>query len=152
MDIKNIRDLVKLMEHGNLRVLQIEEGDTRIRMERDGAASPQPEAAKERPAAAKRPAQEREMPSQSASDGVVDFNNIVEVKSPMVGVFYAAPAPDAKPFVAVGSKVKKGDVLCIVEAMKLMNEITADTDGEIVDICVENGQVVEFAQVLFRIF
>lgn len=74
-----------------------------------------------------------------------------EVKSPMVGVFYAAPAPDKEPYVRVGSKVKKGDVLCIIESMKLMNEITSDRDGEIAKICVENGQVVEFAQPLFKI-
>lgn len=73
------------------------------------------------------------------------------VNAPMVGVFYAAPAPDAEPFVRVGQHVQRGDVLCIVEAMKLMNEITADADGEIAEICVENGQVVEFGQPLFRI-
>ncbi len=82
----------------------------------------------------------------------VDFNHVTEVKSPMVGVFYAAPSPDAEPFVQVGSKVKKGDVLCIIEAMKLMNEITAEQDGEIVDICVQNGDVVEYGQTLFKIF
>jgi len=83
---------------------------------------------------------------------VVDFNRITEVKSPIVGVFYAAPSPDVEPFVTIGSKVKKGDVLCIVEAMKLMNEITAECDGEIVDICVKNGEITEFGQVLFKIF
>ena len=82
----------------------------------------------------------------------VDFNNLKEVKSPMVGVFYQAPSPEADPYVRVGSKVKKGDVLCVIEAMKLLNEITADTDGEIVDVCVENGQLVEYGQVLFKIF
>ncbi len=70
----------------------------------------------------------------------------------MVGVFYEAPSPEAEPFVKVGSKVKKGDVLCVVEAMKLLNEITADADGEIVDVCVENGQLVEYGQVLYKIF
>ena len=73
------------------------------------------------------------------------------VKAPMVGVFYAAPAPEAEAFVKVGQRVQRGDVLCIVEAMKLMNEITADADGEITEICVENGQVVEFGQPLFYI-
>lgn len=73
------------------------------------------------------------------------------VNSPMVGVFYAASAPDKEPYVTVGSKVKKGDVLCLIEAMKLMNEVTADQSGEIVKICVENGQVVEFGQPLFMI-
>ena len=81
----------------------------------------------------------------------VDFNRVREIKSPMVGVFYAAPAPDAQPFVQVGSKVKKGDVVCIVEAMKLMNEIAAEFDGEVVDVCVHNGDVVEFGQTLFKL-
>ena len=69
----------------------------------------------------------------------------------MVGVFYAASAPGAEPYVRIGSRVHKGDVLCLIEAMKLMNEVTADTDGEIVEICVENGQVVEYGQPLFMI-
>ena len=89
----------------------------------------------------------------ATQDGTpVDFNNLKEVKSPMAGVFYQAPSPEADPYVRVGSKVKKGDVLCVIEAMKLLNEITADTDGEIVDVCVENGQLVEYGQVLFKIF
>ena len=68
-----------------------------------------------------------------------------------MGVFYAAASPDGRPFVEVGDKVKKGDTLCIIEAMKLMNEIPAETDGIVEEICVENGQVVEFGQPLFRI-
>lgn len=73
------------------------------------------------------------------------------VPSPMVGVFYAASSPEAEPYVKVGSKVHKGDVLCLIEAMKLMNEVTAEKDGEIVSICAENGQVVEYGQALFMI-
>ena len=69
----------------------------------------------------------------------------------MVGVFYAASSPDAEPYVKVGSKVHKGDVLCLIEAMKLMNEVTAEKDGEIVSICAENGQVVEYGQALFMV-
>lgn len=72
-----------------------------------------------------------------------------QIKSPLVGTFYAAPAEDAEPFVKVGDKVKKGQILAIVEAMKLMNEIESDFDGEIVEICVENGQAVEYGQTLF---
>lgn len=75
----------------------------------------------------------------------------VYVKSPAVGVFYTAPSPDSKPFVAVGDTVHKGDTLCIIEAMKLMNEINSEMDGEIAEICVGNGQVVEYDQPLFRI-
>ena len=73
------------------------------------------------------------------------------VTSPMVGVFYAAPAPDKEPYVSVGSKVNKGDVLCLIEAMKLMNEVTAEKSGEITEVCVDNGQVVEYGQTLFMI-
>lgn len=73
------------------------------------------------------------------------------VTSPMVGVFYAAPSPDQEPYVSVGSRVNKGDVLCLVEAMKLMNEVTAEKSGEITAVCVENGQVVEYGQTLFII-
>jgi len=77
--------------------------------------------------------------------------NITEVKSPIVGVFYMAPTPDSAPFTTIGTTVKKGDILCIIEAMKLMNEVTAEKDGKILDICVQNGDVVEFGTVLFKI-
>lgn len=73
------------------------------------------------------------------------------VKSPMVGVFYSAPSPDSEPFVTVGSAVKKGDVICIIEAMKLMNEITAEQDGIIKEICAQNGDIIEYGQKLFII-
>ena len=74
-----------------------------------------------------------------------------DIKSPMVGVYYSSPSPEADPFVRIGDMVKKGDVLCILEAMKLMNEITAEQDGKIADICAKNGDVVEFGQVLFKV-
>ena len=80
-----------------------------------------------------------------------DFNNLNEVKAPMVGVFYAAPAPDAKPFVRVGDTVEKGQVICIIEAMKLMNDITAPVNGRIVDICAQDGAVLEFGQTIMKI-
>lgn len=77
--------------------------------------------------------------------------NGTPVESPMVGVFYAAPSPDSEPYVSVGSNVNKGDVLCLIEAMKLMNEVTAEKSGVITEVCVENGQVVEYGQPLFLI-
>ena len=77
--------------------------------------------------------------------------SLVEVKSPMVGTMYRAPAPDAEPYIRVGDKVEQGKVLCIVEAMKLMNELESEVSGRVVEICVENAQPVEFGQVLFRI-
>ena len=96
--------------------------------------------------AAEAPAQESAVPASGS------FSNLTEVKSPMVGVFYDSPSPEADPYVKVGDKVKKGDVLCIIEAMKLLNEITAEQDGEIVDICAHNADVVEYGQTLFKIF
>ena len=83
---------------------------------------------------------------------LVDFNRLIEVKSPLVGVYYSAPSPDDETFVSIGSKVKKGDVLCIIETMKLMNEILAEQEGEIVDICIKNGDIAEYGQVLFKMF
>lgn len=79
------------------------------------------------------------------------FADAKVITSPMVGVFYAAPAPDADPYVTVGTSIKKGDVLCLIEAMKLMNEIQSEQNGEIVKICVENGQIVEYGQPLFMV-
>ena len=89
--------------------------------------------------------------SSSSASFTPSTSGAAEVKSPMVGVFYSAPSPESDPFVHIGNTVKKGDVLCILEAMKLMNEIQAEQDGEIVDICAKNGDVVEFGQVLFKI-
>lgn len=142
MDTRRIKALAKIMDSERLSAIELQEGDTKIRLERNFPRVYEKPAAK----GDTKPLIDTEI------KGVVDYNNIVEITSPMIGVFYAAPSPDSPPFVRVGSKVKKGDVLCIIEAMKLMNEITSEVDGEIAEICVENGQVVEYSQVLFRIF
>ena len=141
MKIEEIRELAQIMKENGLGMLELQEDGTNLRMEAASAAAPAA------------PASAASAAPVATQDGTpVDFNNLKEVKSPMVGVFYQAPSPEADPYVRVGSKVKKGDVLCMIEAMKLLNEITADTDGEIVDVCVENGQLVEYGQVLFKIF
>ncbi len=153
MNIKQVRALAVLMERAGLSLLEITEADQKIRMEKALPTYVSPAPAQQsavRPAALSESAPLNGVSQKTG--GAVDFSSILEVRSPMVGIFYAAPSPDAAPFVERGSKVKKGDVLCIVEAMKLMNEIVAETDGEIVDICAENGQVVEYAQVLFKVF
>lgn len=89
----------------------------------------------------------------SSEDTVVENteDNFKIIKSPMVGVFYSASAPDAEPYVSVGSKVSVGDTVCIVEAMKLMNEVVSEINGEIVEVCVSNGDVVEYGQTLFKL-
>ncbi|MBQ8507786.1 MAG: acetyl-CoA carboxylase biotin carboxyl carrier protein [Clostridia bacterium] len=143
MNIKQIKELAQIVRENGLSALEVSENESRIRIECEHKAAVQ-EAA---PAAA--PVQTISItPEEQAT---VDFNRAREIKSPMVGVFYAAASLEAKPFVELGSKVKKGDVVCIVEAMKLMNEITADFDGEVVDICVRNGDVVEYGQTLFKL-
>ena len=144
MNIKLIRELAQIAAENGLSAIEIAEGENRVRIERAVSAPAAIPTVVSMPMAAPAPAAE-------AEETNVDFNRTREIKSPMVGVFYAAPSPDAKPFVEVGSKVKKGDIVCIVEAMKLMNEITAEFDGEVVDICVHNGDVVEYGQTLFKL-
>ena len=136
-DFEIIKALAEIMKEYGLTSLSHRDGDEEISLERGGAApAMQPVAA---PVAAPAAVESR---AHESIDGT-------PVKCPMVGVFYAAPSPEEKPYVQVGDKVKKGDVLCIVEAMKLMNEITAEQDGEIASICVEDGNLVEFGQTLF---
>jgi acetyl-CoA carboxylase biotin carboxyl carrier protein len=88
--------------------------------------------------------------ASSSSPATSNDAGLEDVLSPMLGVYYAAASPESKPFIQVGDKVKKGDILCIIEAMKLMNEILAESDGEVAKICVENGHIVEFGQVILK--
>ena len=135
-----VRALAHLMQETGLTSLEIQENDCTIRLERAVPAAAAPAASAHSAAV-----------SVPEEDPGMDFNNVKLVTSPVVGVFYAAPSPDREPFVSVGSRVHEGDTLCIIEAMKLMNEITAECDGEIVDVCAVNGDVVEFGQTLFKI-
>ena len=154
MDLNTVRELVQVLEGSTLSVLEITEGTEKIRLEKGPCAprlmeAPAPAPVFSAPApAAPAPA----VPAAPASQPEAPAAAGKEVRSPMVGMFYAAPTPGAAPFVSVGDRVHKGDVLCIIEAMKLLNEITAESDGEIVDICAHNGDVVEYGQTLFKIF
>ena len=139
----DIRKYAALMKELELTGLEITEDNRVVRLERTlqgGAHEPmilQTSAVTPTPPA--------EPPANDAADGCA------VVKSPIVGVFYAAPAENAEPFVSIGDRVEKGHTLCIIEAMKLMNEITAEESGIVEKICVANGQVVEFGTELFRI-
>ena len=151
MDIKKLEELIGLMDRTQLNALEVEEEGVRVRLER----YPSPDHAPSVIYTGAPPPQAVQMPAQNApvsEEGVIDMNQVKTVKASMVGVFYAASKPGSEAFVERGSKVKKGQTLCIIEAMKLMNEIVSDYDGEIADICVENGQMVEFGQVLFKIY
>ena len=152
MNIKQIRELAQILSQNELNSLEIVEGDTRIRLEKGGAqaAAPAVQPASRQSETAQ-PTQTADPAEKTERDAGVDFNRLTEVKSPLVGVFYAAPSPEAEPYVKIGSTVKKGDILCIVEAMKLMNEIVAEQDGTVVDVCAHNGDVVEYGQTLFKL-
>ena len=143
MNESNIRKYAELMKELGLTALEINESTGNVRLER----TPAPAAAVSAPAApVPAPA-----PAQSAAPVEhLPAGDVIRVKSPMVGVFYAAPAENAEPFVKVGDKVTKGQTLCIVEAMKLMNELPAEQEGIITEICVENGQVVDYGMTLFE--
>lgn len=177
MDIETLRGIVELMEKHDLTHVKLDGGKVEIDrasktpeppaapapmavpafygmpapmgaapMAAPAAAAPgapAPAAAPATPAPAAAPATPAEAPAAA--------DDTVEVAAPMVGVFYAAPAPGADPFVKVGSKVKRGDTLCIVEAMKCMNEIAAEQDGVVVDICVSDGELVEYGRCLMKL-
>lgn len=151
MDLRKLKKLIDLVEESGIAELEITEGEEKVRITRTQAGGqvmyaappmqpmPTPPAPPAAPAAAAAPAAEPALP-----EGHV-------VKSPMVGTFYRAPSPGAKPFVEVGQTVNAGDTLCIIEAMKLLNEIEADQGGVIKAILVENGQPVEYGEPLFII-
>ena len=143
MELKKVRELVKIMEGNNISTLELTEGDVKIRLEKgnNNLVSNVVNTVSET---------KTETVIPVATQNIIEKPNGVEVKSPMVGVFYKGASPTSEPFVKVGSKVKKGDVLCIIEAMKLMNEIHAETDGTITEVCLNDGDVAEYAQVLFR--
>ncbi|MFR3238933.1 MAG: acetyl-CoA carboxylase biotin carboxyl carrier protein [Acutalibacter sp.] len=150
MDVKKIESLAKLMQETGLTGLELVEGDMELRLERQQEVVAVAPAAPVMPVAAPAPAAGAEAQAASQEQAAPRKEGAL-VLSPTVGVFYASPSPDARPFVEVGDQVKKGDTLCIIEAMKLMNEIPSEVDGTVAEICVGNGQVVEYNQPLFRI-
>ncbi len=143
MNIKKIEEVILLMEKHNLTEITVEEEGVKIHLK----IGPSGEIEKTIQATSPVLTPGREMPP-AAKQGE---KNVVEIKAPMVGTFYRSPAPDATPFVDVGSRINEGDVLCIIEAMKLMNEIKSEVKGKIVDILVEKGGPVEFGQVMFLV-
>ena len=138
MDLRKLKTLIELVETSGIAELEIQEGEERVRITRAGAQNHQAVMFH-----APQPMQMVAAPAPAPEGHVV--------KSPMVGTFYRSSSPGAKPFVEIGDTIQQGDALCIIEAMKLMNEIEADCSGTIVEIMVENGKPVEFGQKLYKV-
>jgi acetyl-CoA carboxylase biotin carboxyl carrier protein len=159
MDLIYVKKLIKMLSESAVDEIEIEEDGKRIRVVKRGASAGGFVSASQNTAnpfaasapAATPPAAPVPVPASVQSPAPVDTAKYHEIKSPIVGTFYRAPAPDAAAFVQVGSVVGQGTVLCIVEAMKLMNEIECDVSGKVAKILVENGQPVEYDQTLFLV-
>ena len=154
MEINEIKDIaLQLMDalaSKKLGEVSIEAEGVKIRVK---ASAPAPVIAAA-PAASPAPAAQSAAPAASAEPETAPADNIpagTQVKSPLVGTFYSSPSPDEPPFVLAGQEVKEGDTLCIIEAMKVLNEVTAEADGEVLEICVADGDLVEFGSCLMRI-
>ncbi|GIZ12974.1 acetyl-CoA carboxylase biotin carboxyl carrier protein [Pseudomonas sp. NCCP-436] len=152
MDIRKVKKLIELLEESGIDELEIKEGEESVRISRHSkqAASYAPQPVFAAPQAPAPAAAAAAAPAAEAAPAAPKLNGTV-VRSPMVGTFYRAASPSSPSFVEVGQSVKKGDVLCIVEAMKMMNHIEAEASGVIESILVENGQPVEYDQPLFTI-
>ena len=139
MNIKEIKEMIQLMNENSLTEFELEKDGLKIRLKKGagGVVEQVITSAEASPAL-----------SPAPKPAAVPLNRNA-IKSPMVGTFYAAPAPDAQPFLQIGSQVEAGQIICVIEAMKLMNEIKSETRGKVVEILVQNGDPVEFGQTLF---
>jgi acetyl-CoA carboxylase biotin carboxyl carrier protein len=149
MDIRKVKKLIELLEESNINEIEIKEGEESVRISRGAAqqvVAPYPTAPMPAPVAA---APVAAAPAEAVSDAPITAGHVVQ--SPMVGTFYSAPSPSSPAFIEVGKTVKAGDVICIVEAMKMMNQIEADKSGVIEAILVEDGQPVEYDQPIVTI-
>jgi acetyl-CoA carboxylase biotin carboxyl carrier protein len=155
MNIKDLKDLIELIQGTDVVEVEVERAGARIRVRRDGTAHPvvpaaaPPAAAPPAPAAA--PAAAPPVPAPQPGAAAAPPAGVVIVTAPLVGRFYRSPGPDAGPYVEVGDRVRKGQVLCIIEAMKLMNQIEAEQGGTVRAILAEDGKPVEFGEPLFEI-
>jgi acetyl-CoA carboxylase biotin carboxyl carrier protein len=147
MDLKKVKELIDLMKETGVAEIEVEEKGVRFRVRRGEAVSSfSPSSVLQ--GAPSRPDVQETVESPAS---VPEEQKYSVVRSPIVGTFYRSASPDSQPYVEVGDHIKKGQVLCIVEAMKLMNEIEAETEGSVAEICVEDGSPVEYGQTLFKI-
>ena len=150
MDIRKVKKLIELLEESGIAEIEIHEGEESVRISRGGSAPP-PQTMVNVPPVDTSSSLKTQLSTNenSSSDDYSDEGEVIT--APMVGIFYSSPSPDQPPFVNKGQNIKTGDVLCIIEAMKIMNQIEADIGGKLVRILVENGDPVEYGQPLFVI-
>lgn len=149
MNLKELKELIDLIQKSEVTELELEKAGVRVRIKKQPASAVSPPAPVKTPSSPPGPV-ETTVP-QTSEPAVAAQGGLLTLKSPVVGTFYRSPTPDAEPYVEVGSLVKKGQILCVIEAMKLMNEIESESDGKIVEILIENAQSVEYGEPLFRI-
>ena len=150
MDIRKVKKLIELLEESGIAEIEIHEGEESVRISRGGSA-PLPQTMVNVPPVDASSSLKTQLSTNenSSSDDYSDEGEVIT--APMVGIFYSSPSPDQPPFINKGQNIKTGDVLCIIEAMKIMNQIEADIGGKLVRILVENGDPVEYGQPLFVI-
>ena len=146
MNLKEIKEMLKLMEENNLMELEIEKEGLRIRLKKSSASDGQ-----SIPVIIEKENKQKPQSDSSREQASAVSINTVEIKAPMVGTFYRAPGPEAPPYIEVGQRIEPGQVICVIEAMKLMNEIKSEIKGKITEILTENADPVEFGQPLFLV-
>jgi len=152
MDLSEIKRLIKLVEESGIQELEVEEEGTRIRVNKGSGPSLEPDSAEHPASGASATSPHTQAgPEQSREERPPPLANGTAIESPMVGTFHSSPSPDSLPFVKVGSDVSEETVVCILEAMKVMNEIKAGCSGRVAEVLVEDGDPVEFGQPLFRV-
>ena len=147
MDIRKVKKLIEMLENSNLEEIEIQEGEESVRLVKSNGSAP-----KLQQQSIVVPQENLAVPAQSVTEETeVASKDSNSINSPMVGTFYASASPGAKPFISVGDVVQEGDVVCIVEAMKMMNEIKSEFSGTVLSVNVENSEPVEYGQSLFEI-
>jgi len=144
MNKKEIEEMIKLMNENKLTELEIEKNGLKIKLKKEGSGF-------KKKGEVETIGIQEEKELQKANEKIAKKQNLIEIKSPMVGTFYRAPSPEEPSFTDAGKEVKPGDVVCIIEAMKLMNEIKSEVKGKIVEVTCENGTPVEYGQTLFKV-
>ena len=148
-DLQKIKELIEIMKANDLLEVEIKHGEDKIFLKRSGPQQPAVTAVPIVAPAVSTPLGAADVVGLTAAKATAE--NLVEIKSPLVGIFYSAPSPDSKPYVEIGTQVEPSAVVCVIEAMKVMNEIKAEVTGTVTEILVTNGQAVEYGQVLFRV-